>query len=128
MTPHGTQPTLQGITCNPSPRSVSTDTSEVYPVGMCELGLAHMHPRGKTRWRLRVVPRIQTRLAMQDGDAAATTQPAQAFYWPNACAPHIEPCKAWTIMSAIPSSMGGIRRRATTHTPQCTTSRRPRNV
>ena len=128
MTPQGTQPTLQGITCNPSPRSVSTDTSEVYPVGMCELGLAHMHPRGKTRWRLRVVPRIQTRLAMQDGDAAASTQQTQALYCPTACAPHIELCNGWSIIWAIPSSLGGIRRRATTHTPQCTTSRRPRNV
>ena len=79
MTPHGTQPTLQGITCNPSPRSVSSDTSEVYPVGTCELGLAHMHPRGKTRWRLRVGPRIQTRLAIQDGGAATSMQQAQTL-------------------------------------------------
>ena len=79
MTPQGTQPTPQGITCKPSPQTASSDTSEVYPVGTCELGLAHMHPRGKTRWRLRVVPRIQTRLAMQDGDAAASTQQAQAL-------------------------------------------------
>ena len=74
MTPQGTQPTPQGITCNPSPRSVSSDTSEVYPVGTCGLGVAHMHPRGITRWRGRVVPRIQTRLAMHEGDAAAFTK------------------------------------------------------
>ena len=90
MTPQGTQPTLQGITCNPSPRSVSSDTSEVYPVGTCELGLAHMHPRGKTRWRVRVVPRIQTRLAMQDGDAAASTTDVLSPGRPTAAAPGYE--------------------------------------
>ena len=46
MTPQGTQPTLQGITCNPSPRSVSSDTSEVYPLDTCGLGIAPMHQRG----------------------------------------------------------------------------------
>ena len=74
MTPQGTQPTPQGITCNSSPRSASSDSSEVYPVGTCGLGVAHMHPRGITRWRVRVVPRIQTRLAMHEGDAAAFTK------------------------------------------------------
>ena len=55
------QPTPQCITCTPFPRTASSDTSEVYPVDTCRLGLAHMHQRGIiTRCRVRVGPRTQT--------------------------------------------------------------------
>ena len=46
MTPQGKQLTPQGITCKPSPQTASSDTSDVYPVDTCGLGIAPMHQRG----------------------------------------------------------------------------------
>ena len=56
------QPIPQCITCTPSPRTHSSETSEVNPVGTCGVCIAPMIRRGYTRWPVRVRPRTQTRL------------------------------------------------------------------
>ena len=72
----------------------------MYPIGTCVLGIAHMHLRSITLWRVRVRPRTQTRLSCLRGPAVVPqgiTCSRPARY--KLC--HISTRTPWTDTSGI---------------------------